>query len=66
MLNVRGDVYAEYSKFEKGEYFSWSCHLDYKQTMSRDSTNWICFIFFSNHDLSYTVGYLMHYIYVLS
>ena len=37
MLNVRGDVYAEYSKFEKGEYFSWSCHLDYKQTMSRDS-----------------------------
>ena len=46
MLNVRGDVYAEYSKFEKGEYFSWSCHLDYKQTMSRDFPDRVCFIFF--------------------
>ena len=45
------------SEFEKGEYFSWSCHLDYKQTMSRDSTNMVCFtfFFFFNHVLSYSL-----------
>ena len=37
-----------------------------KQCLEIPLTAWICFIFFFNHDLSYTVGYLMHYIYVLS
>ena len=31
MLNVLGEFESEFeSEFEKGEYFSWSCHLDYK------------------------------------
>ena len=46
----------------KGEYFSWSCHLDYKQTMSRDSTNRVCFIFFSIITFSYR---LLNALYVL-
>ena len=46
MLNVCGDVYVEQNKFK----ISWSCHLDYKQTLSRDLINRVCFIFFSNHD----------------
>ena len=46
----------------KGEYFSWSCHLDYKQTMSRDFTNRVCFIFFSIITFSYR---LLNALYVL-
>ena len=31
MLNVLGEFESEFeSEFEKGEYFSWSCNLDYK------------------------------------
>ena len=38
--------------------------LDYKQTLSRHSTNRVyCFIFFSNHD---KILATLHYIYVLS
>ena len=46
MLNVRGDVYVEQNKFK----ISWSCHLDYNQTLSRDPINKVCFILFSNQD----------------
>ena len=42
MLNVCGDVYVEQNKFK----ISWSCHLDYKQTLSIDPINRVCFIFF--------------------
>ena len=47
---------------KKGEYFGWSCHLDYKQTMSRDFTNRVCFIFFSIITFSYR---LLNALYVL-
>ena len=35
------------------------------QTISRDVSNRVCFIFYFKHDLSYRM-HLVHYIYVLS
>ena len=46
MLHVCGDMYVEWNKLQKGEYFSWSCHLDYINITLRLYLE-ICFIFFS-------------------
>ena len=45
MLNLCGDVYVEQNKFK----ISWSCHLDYKQTLTRDSINrvWLAIGYFA-------------------
>ena len=55
MLNVCGDVYVlEQNKFK----ISWSCHLDYKQTLSRDSINrvWLAIGYFALYFILYALS----------
>jgi len=56
---------VEWNELKKGEYFSWSCHLDYKQTLSRDSNNRDNVLDFFQSWLHTAIGYFALYLCVV-